>query len=304
MAKVIAHRTASALAPENSLSGIRAAAKCRADYVEMDVRLSRDGALVLMHDASVDRTTCGKGLVEELSSEELQALQVPTLKEAADLAGELKLALVVEMKEEGLEGLVAEALHGRDDCIVTSFYHSSLRELSEISDLKRGIIISSLPVRPVDLALWANASAIFPKRVSPRLIKEAHSRGISVYPWTVSSRKEAAWLLRLGADGLVSDNPCLMREAADTPAEATGKDNCQYYPCHHFQGQVCTHCFCPLYPCKDFELGRFVKTKQGKRFWSCIDCRLVHKPNIAKYLSEHMQATTSDLKALLRADDC
>jgi len=97
----------------------------------------------------------------------------------------------------------------------------------------------------------------------------------------------------------VADDPCLMRTAADQPVQSTGRDNCQYYPCHHFEGQVCTHCFCPLYPCKDEELGRFVTTKRGKRFWSCIDCRLVHDPRVAKYLSEHMDATTSELKAVL-----
>lgn len=298
MAKVIAHRTAASLAAENSLEGIRAAARCQADFVEMDVRLSRDGELVLMHDESVERTTRGRGLVEDLDLEELRALHVPTLDEAVDLACRLGLPPVVEMKEEGLEGLVAEALEGRE-CIVTSFYHASLRELSEISGLKTGIIISSLPLRPVDLALWADASCIFPRRVSPRLFKEAHSQAISVYPWTVKSTDEAAWLLRLGADGLVADDPCLMREAANQPVLATGKDNCQYYPCHNFPGQVCTHCFCPLYPCKDRELGKYVRTKRGKRFWSCIDCRLVHDPLVAEYLSEHMQATTSDLKALL-----
>ncbi len=310
MALVIGHRGAAALAAENTLEGIKAAALCRADYVELDVRLSRDGELVLMHDEQVDRTTNGKGLVEELCLEELKALQVrggtgqckeslriATLKEAHSLAGKLGLGLVVEMKEEGLEGLVAEALSSKN-CIVTSFYHSSLRELSEISDLKTGIIISSLPINPVQLALWANAAAIFPKRVNARLFKEAHQQGIAVYPWTVNSKDEAVWLLRLGADGLVTDDPCLIREAADQPVQATGKENCQYYPCHHFSDQDCTHCFCPLYPCKDEDLGKFVRTKKGKRFWSCVSCRLVHYPRVAEYLTLHPQATTTELKAL------
>jgi glycerophosphoryl diester phosphodiesterase len=310
MALVIGHRAAAALAAENTLEGIRAAALCRADYVELDVRLSRDGELVLMHDERVDRTTNGKGLVEDLSLEELKALQVrgldgqcmesqriAALKEALSLSEELGLGLVVEMKEEGLEGLVAEALSGKN-CIVTSFYHSSLRELSDISDLKTGIIISSLPINPVQLALWAKAAAIFPKRVDARLFKEAHQQGIRVFPWIVNSKEEASWLLRLGADGLVTDDPCLIREAADQPVQATGKENCQYYPCHHFSDQDCTHCFCPLYPCKDEELGKFVRTKKGKRFWSCINCRLVHLPTVAAYLGLHPQATTTELKAL------
>jgi len=299
-----------ARAPENTLEGIRVAALCRADYVELDVRLSRDGELVLMHDDRVDRTTNGKGLVEDLSLEELKALKprgcddqcmesqrIATLKEALFLAEELGLGLVVEMKEEGLEGLVAEALSGKN-CIVTSFYHSSLRELSDISHLKTGIIISSLPINPVHLALWAKAAAIFPRRVNARLFKEAHQQGIAVYPWTVNSKEEASWLLRLGADGLVTDDPCLIREIADQPVQATGKENCQYYPCHHFPDQDCTHCFCPLYPCKDEELGKFVKTKKGKRFWTCINCRLVHRPQVAAYLTQHPQMTPTELKAL------
>jgi glycerophosphoryl diester phosphodiesterase len=310
MALVIGHRAAAALAAENTLEGIRAAALCKADYVELDVRLSRDGELVLMHDERVDRTTNGKGLVEALSLEELKALEVrgctdqckesqriATLREAISLAGELGLGLVVEMKEEGLEGLVAEALSGKK-CIVTSFYHSSLRELSDISDLKTGIIISSLPINPVQLAIWAKAAAIFPKRVNARLFKEAHQQGISVFPWTVNSKEEASWLLRLGADGLVTDEPCLIREVADQPVQATGKENCQYYPCHHFPDQDCTHCFCPLYPCKDEVLGNYVRTKKGKRFWTCINCRLVHRKAVAAYLMQHPQATTNELKSL------
>ena len=178
MALVIAHRAAAAIAAENTLEGIKAAAFCRADYVELDVRLSRDGELVLMHDESVDRTTSGRGLVEDLSLEELKALKVrdqtgriledqriATLKEAVQLSGELGIGLVVEMKEEGLEGLVAEALAGKKS-IVASFYHSSLRELADISDLMTGIIISSLLINPVQLAIWAKANAIFPKRVN------------------------------------------------------------------------------------------------------------------------------------------
>lgn len=302
MPLVIGHRGARSLAPENTLEGIRVAARCGAGQVEVDVRLSRDGALVLMHDETVDRTTGGTGKVENLDLAELKALdagggqRVPTLQEALAAATELGLGLVVEMKEEGLEELVAGALKG-SRAMVTSFYHSSLREIKELSDLKTGIIISALPVKPVKLALWADADAIFPKRVNPRLFKEAHARGLEVFPWTINEKEEAAWLLRLGADGLVTDDPCLIRSVADQPLKDTTRGNCEYYPCHHFEGQECTHCFCPLYPCRDPDLGRFVRTKRGKRVWTCIDCRLVHEPRVAKYLADHPQATTAELKA-------
>ena len=305
MAIVIGHRGAGDLAAENTLEAIRVAAKCKADLVEVDVRLSKDGYLVLMHDETVDRTTNGKGKVEDLSLSELQSEEVmgrgfgvPTLREAVELTKELKLGIVVEMKEEGLEMLVAKELEGCN-AIVTSFFHSSLCEVKEISNLKTGIIISSLPVRPVELARWAGADALFPKRTNPRLFQEAHRCGIEVYPWTINTVDEASWLLRLGADGLVTDNPCLIRDVADQPVKDTSRSNCDYYPCHHFDGQDCTHCFCPLYPCRDPDLGKFVITKRGKRVWTCIDCRLVHRPNVAEYLTQHPEATASDLKYLV-----
>lgn len=304
MAIVIGHRGAKALAAENTLGSIRSSARCKADQVEVDIRLSRDGNLVLMHDETVDRTTNGRGKVEDLSLEELHSFEVmgsgervPTLREAVELTKELRLGMVVEMKEEGLEELVAKELEG-SNAMVTSFFHSSLLEVKETSNLKTGIIISSLPVRPVELALWAGADAIFPKRTNPRLFQEAHRCCIKVYPWTINSVDEASWLLRLGADGLVTDNPCLIRTVADQPVKDTSRSNCDYYPCHHFEGQDCTHCFCPLYPCRDSDLGKFVITKRGKRVWTCIDCRLVHKPKVAEYLSQHPEATASDLKSM------
>jgi Zn-finger protein len=244
----------------------------------------------------------GSGNVGDLTLDELKSLnidghQVPTLTEAVSLAMDLGLEMVVEMKEEWIEELVAEELKGTD-AMVTSFYHSSIREIKEISNLKTGIIISSLPVHPVDLAVWAGADAIFPKRTNPRLFQEAHRHKLNVFPWTINSIDEASWLLKLGADGLVTDDPCLMRRIADQPVKDTTSGNCEFYPCHHFQEQDCTHCFCPLYPCKDRELGRFVKTKRGKRIWTCIDCQLVHRPLVARYLSQHPDASISELKAL------
>jgi glycerophosphoryl diester phosphodiesterase len=302
MFQVIGHRGARSLAPENTLQGIRTAAMCKADWVEVDVRLSKDGVLVLMHDETVDRTTDGHGKVEDLKLEELKSLNIknqtiPTLRQAVELAEDLGVGLVVEMKEEGIEELIANELTGHK-ALITSFYHSSLREIKMLSDVKTGIIISSLPVKPVDLAIWAMADSILPKRSNPNLFKKAHEQNIQVFPWTVNDKNEASWLIRLGADGLVTDNPCLIREIVDKPIEATTKDNCEYYPCHHFPDQDCTHCFCPLYPCKDEELGKFVTTKRGKRVWTCIDCQIVHKRRVAEYLKNNPEATTTELKSI------
>ncbi|HII06870.1 MAG TPA: glycerophosphodiester phosphodiesterase, partial [Methanotrichaceae archaeon] len=245
------------------------------------------------------------GRVEEMTLEDIKCLdaghgeKVPTLAEAISLVEKLDLGIIVEMKEEGLEDLVAQVLEGRR-AIVTSFYHASVREIKELADLKTGIIISSLPINPVDLALWAKSDSIFPRIANPNLFKKAHRAGIEVYPWTINDPGQARWMKRLGADGLVTDDPCGIRKAADEPVTNVKAGECQYYPCHHFEGQDCTHCFCPLYPCKDPELGKFIKTKRGKRLWSCVDCTLVHRPIVARYLSEHPEATTEDLKRVDR----
>jgi len=301
MAILIGHRGARALSPENTLQGIRTASRCRADAVEVDVRLAGDQTLVLMHDETVDRSTSGTGKVQDLSPRDLKRLDaggegVPTLHEALEMARSLGLKMIVEMKEEGIEELVATESKG-EDVMVTSFYHESLLEIKDLSDLQTGIIIGSLPVHPVDLALAARADAIFPHRTNARLFKRAHAEGLRVYPWTINTPSEAVWLIKLGADGLVTDDPCLLREVIDRPVKDTTQENCDYYPCH-FPGQVCTHCFCPLYPCRDPDLGRYVKTKKGRRVWTCIDCNLVHIPEVARYLEDNPQATTEELKAL------
>jgi glycerophosphoryl diester phosphodiesterase len=305
MSTVIGHRGARSIAPENTLESIRAAKKCGADYVEVDVRLSKDGYLVVIHDEAVDRTTNGTGRVEEMTLEEIKLLdagrgeRVPTLTETVALVEELDLGIVVEMKEEGLEDLVVQELEGRR-AIVTSFRHASVREIKELADIKTGIIISSLPIKPVDLALWADADSIFPRITNPNLFKKAHRAGLEVYPWTINDPDQVRWLKRLGSDGIVTDEPCGIRAASDEPVTNVKAGECQYYPCHHFEGQDCTHCFCPLYPCKDLELGKFIKTKRGKRLWSCVDCTLVHRPTVARYLSEHPEASTEELKKVDR----
>src|SRR5262249_10835305 len=122
--KVIGHRGACAYAPENTLASIRKAAALGARWVEFDVRLTREGDLVLMHDGDVKRTTDGHGRVLQLSVPELQALdagawfggayggeRVPSLAEAIALLGELGLGANIEIKTDAFEAsATAEAL--------------------------------------------------------------------------------------------------------------------------------------------------------------------------------------------------
>lgn len=79
------------------------------------------------------------------------------------------------------------------------------------------------------------------------------------------------------------------------PKEGHGKGECKYYPCH-YEGQDCTHCYCPLYPCEDAELGEWIVSKRGYPVWTCKDCTLLHKKEAVEYLHRNPEATTKELK--------
>ncbi|MHC1570286.1 MAG: dTMP kinase [Methermicoccaceae archaeon] len=74
---------------------------------------------------------------------------------------------------------------------------------------------------------------------------------------------------------------------------------CEYYPCH-FEGQVCDYCYCPFYPCGDYELGFWLIGRKGRVVWSCIDCHLLHLKPIAEYYAAHPDADVPELKTLAR----
>jgi adenosylcobinamide hydrolase len=81
------------------------------------------------------------------------------------------------------------------------------------------------------------------------------------------------------------------------PNERQGKGKCDYYPCH-FEGQDCTYCYCPLYPCEDSELGEWIKSSRGYPVWTCKDCTLLHRKKAVEHLVKHPEAGTKELKAL------
>lgn len=87
----------------------------------------------------------------------------------------------------------------------------------------------------------------------------------------------------------------------EKPDRKMGRGKCPYYPCHNIEGQVCTYCFCPLYPCEDPELGEWIQSRMGYHVWTCKDCTLLHHRKVAEYLKKHPEAGTEELKLL--ADD-
>jgi len=216
--KVIAHRGASDLEPENTLRAVRRAFELGADWVEVDVRVSRDDRLVIIHDETVDRTTDGRGRVSEMTFEELRRLdaglgeRIPSLEEVLEEA-EGRGLLVLEVKVPGHEWRLVNLLKTMDATnrvVVSSFYHKSVRKIKGLEPtMKAGVIISSQPVNPSRVVAEARADMAFikAKYVDPWVVDELHEAGMEVYPWVVDDMHGVKKFLEMGVDGIVTNRP-------------------------------------------------------------------------------------------------
>jgi len=218
----ISHRGANAYEPENTLRAIKRALGYAVDMVEVDVRETKDGQIVVIHDETLERTTNGRGYVHQMSFSELRKLdagkgeRIPTLQEVIDLV-KGRVGLVVELKDPRTTDKVAKILAENnfvDQTLVTSFIHSAVKRIKELNlQLKTGVIFRSAPIKPSQLALDANANALFPyhKYVTIRMVEDAHSNQLTVNVWTVDTREEIENCVRMGVDGVVTNKPDLFR---------------------------------------------------------------------------------------------
>ena len=227
----IAHRGASLVAPENTLAAIERAIKLRADGVEFDVRGTRDGRVVLMHDDSLDRTTTGSGKVRELSLRQIRRAdaglkkgkrfaneRVPTLREALRvLKG--KASPVIEIKDADIAGEVVSELRKLrmiSDTVVISFHESALAQTASTEPALSTSLLVSPEAEPDALAqarslvaaakrLGANGLDLNHNCLSPALAKEIKRRGMALWAWTVNDPGRAAKLCHMGVDAITTD---------------------------------------------------------------------------------------------------
>jgi glycerophosphoryl diester phosphodiesterase len=239
---IVAHRGASSTRPENTLSAFEEAISLRAPLVELDIRLSRDGRAVLMHDPTVDRTTDGSGPVHELTVQELRALNagtsdspesVPTLAEALEtLSG--RAGAVLEIKnlpgepafEAGEESIVREthaeleraAFDGA--VLVVSFNPSSIATSKDIApNVPTGFLVWK-SVTPRDALAHAvdeghdmvlpNASAVTSEGAA--YVRAVHDAGLRLGTWTVDDPRQVRMFLDLGVDAVASNDPAMALE--------------------------------------------------------------------------------------------
>ncbi|MEZ4413790.1 MAG: glycerophosphodiester phosphodiesterase family protein [Gemmatimonadales bacterium] len=217
---LVAHRGASAEAPENTLPAFERAAELRVDAFEFDVRLTADGEVVVHHDPTLDRTTDLRGPLIERTLDQLRAgTNIPTLDEV--LGAFPSMPMLIELKEVAGQEQVRDVILRHDaasQCLVASEYHDALecfrdgRFLVGASrkDILRLLVGSATGTRPRKVAYHALS---VPDRhhflpvATRRFIANAHALGCPVHIWTVDDPAEADELRARGANGILTNDP-------------------------------------------------------------------------------------------------
>ena len=250
----LAHRGASALAPENTIEAFRLAVEAGAGGLELDVHMTRDGHIVVIHDATVDRTTSGTGAVSEMTLDELRRLdaghnfssdggparpyrgrgvRVPTLEEVLEEFPAVAVNIDIKVGSPGIEESVLGVLRetkalGR--ALVVSTLHDVVKRFRKVSGghvstgasrWEIGIFYISSRFRLEHLVRPAYDALQVPLRhrgiplVTPRFLKAAHANGVRVDAWTINQADEMRRLLDLGVDVIMTDRPGTLAEVLE-----------------------------------------------------------------------------------------
>lgn len=232
----VAHRGASAIAPENTMAGFEKALELGADALELDLHLTRDNELVVIHDHTLDRTTDGRGPVQERSLEDLKRLdaggwfgpafageRIPTLSEVLDrFVGRVPLALEVKAGSAffpGIEERLVSALRHHsavEHTAVASFDHFALKRLKEIEPTLRTaalLVGRPVPISTVAAACAAEAVALEASLVTETEVEACRAAGLKLIVWVVNEPAHMRHFIELGVDGIITDRPDLLRLA-------------------------------------------------------------------------------------------
>jgi glycerophosphoryl diester phosphodiesterase len=219
---IMGHRGAAALEPENTLLSIGRAIEIGVDAVEIDVRLSKNKDLVVIHDGTLDRTTSGTGPVSHFGLNEIKELDagkgetIPTLQEVFDLI-DRRVTLVIELKEAGTERLVVELIEKNnleENVYVISFWHELVRNVKKMnSRIKTGILLVGCPVDSC-VATHASADALVMRYsfVNREFVEMAHKEGLRVFIWNIDDAHLLPPYAEMGVDGIGSNDPRVLVE--------------------------------------------------------------------------------------------
>ena len=232
--KILAHRGASAYAPENTIPAFELAVQQKADGFEIDIYFTKDMELAVIHDGVIDRTSDGKGAVSQFTMEELKAFnfnkgfegrypvaRIPSLSEVLELVKKHDLILNIEVKDftinknmsTGLSEAAAELVNKyglTENVIFSSFNHHSMVRLKEgYPEMKTALLYFENLYKAEQYALTAKADALHPLFISvtEQMVKDAHGAGVLVNPYTVNDPIMMKLFRKYGVDGIITDCP-------------------------------------------------------------------------------------------------
>jgi glycerophosphoryl diester phosphodiesterase len=247
---VIAHRGFSGRAPENTVAAIREAIEIGADMAEIDVTLTADNRVVVIHDETLQRTTNGSGNVAEHDFDEIRSLdagswfapqfageKVPTLGEVLDLV-KGQILLNVEIKSEavdrGISDKVAAAIKERgmtDQVIVSSFSPTALEQMHAVAPEIRTAVLYNKELQrgqdPVEIVRGLGASAfnIRGSRLKAKMLRSCREQGIPVAVYTVDKPRKMKRWVKKGIDAIFTNHPDRLLEVLEKAPAASPSPN-------------------------------------------------------------------------------
>ena len=220
---IFAHRGANSFAPENSLQAFEEAIKINCDGVEMDLRYTGSGDVIVFHDRGLHRMTGDEGNIQQLSLSEIRThylagnpkYSIPTLEEALDLIRD-RAIINLELKREfsrsnGFEEKVVEILRNfnlKDNIIISSFNPLVLKKIAAIAPyLHLGFIYRNRSQKLMTIGTSLRSLHINFKTLSKKYLKAMQAKGYKVFPWTVDHIVDMKHLLEMGVDGIITNRP-------------------------------------------------------------------------------------------------
>lgn len=221
---IIGHRGVMGVEPENTLRSFARAEREGLDGIELDLHLSKDGGLVVMHDTTVDRTTDGSGAIGDLTLTELRGLdagqgeRVPVFEEVLEQVGG-DLPIQAEIKDVAAARVLAKVLHERnllDRVSVLSFHDEALAEIRGLLPSVRTVLVAGrtdkdFPDRA--RAVGATLVSLELRKLTLEAAERCQAAGIEVMAWTVNTPRDLALARALGLVGAVTDMPKMKRVA-------------------------------------------------------------------------------------------
>ncbi|MFF8595653.1 glycerophosphodiester phosphodiesterase [Streptomyces sp. NPDC015220] len=216
----IGHRGVMGVEPENTLRSFVAAQRAGLDAIELDLHLSKDGALVVMHDAEVDRTTDGSGAIADKTLAELRALdaghgeRIPVFEEVLDA---VRTPLQAEIKDVAAARVLAEVMHRRDllsRVEVLSFHDEAIAEVARlVPGVRTALVADHYGTEVVERATAVDAGALVLdiRRLTLEIVEHARAADLRIIGWVVNTLGHLRLVRALELDGATTDYPEIKR---------------------------------------------------------------------------------------------